>query len=293
MTKEEAKKEEAAKGKKKKKGGKAQLAVFLIALCVFIISGVRLLGILKDYRDSNAEYEEITDDFTHRRDGTAASSDAAAASAPAPAENGMGEEQDIIEDAGPPLSVDWASLQAINPDIVGWIYVDGEPSISYPVLHADDNDYYLHRTFRKEHKYAGSIFMECSNNPDFADPDTIVYGHNMRNGSMFGLLKFLEDKYAEHPYFWILTPNGNYRYHIYAMFRTDVSSAVYTLFPEQNEEFLEWEQNLQKASAVPNSVPLTKNDKTVILSTCTSDKSKRTVVIGKCVSSVKPKRAAS
>lgn len=275
----------------KKKSSRAQLIVLLAALAVFIGSGIKLFGILKDYKDSNNEYKEISDQFTQSTGaGDDASEETPESTAPAPAKADEVEESDIIEDAEPPLTVDWASLKSINPDIVGWIYIDGEPSISYPILHTTDNDYYLHRTFKKESKYAGSIFMECSNTSDFADPDTIIYGHNMRNGSMFGLLKFLADKYDQHPYFWILTPNGNYRYHIFAIFKTEVSSAVYTLFPEQNEDFLSWEKDLQKASAVANDLPLTKHDKTVILSTCTTEKQKRTVVIGKCVSSTKPTR---
>ncbi|MEE3420380.1 MAG: class B sortase [Lachnospiraceae bacterium] len=282
--------------KKKKGGGIAQTVLLIVAIAVFVISGVQLLGILKNYQDSNNEYEEIADDFTEPlvtpgiSSEVPVSSSAATTDSAAPEAEAVEQTWPAIEDADPPLAVNFAALEAINSDIVGWIYVDGEPRINYPILHAEDNDYYLHRTFRKEHKYAGSIFMECSNNTDFADPDTIIYGHNMRNGSMFGLLKLLAGKYESHPYFWILTPKGSYRYHIYAIFKTKVNSSVYTLWPDNNDEFLQWEKNLQKASSVPNNVPLTKDDKTVILSTCTSDKSQRTVVIGKCVSTAKPTR---
>ena len=85
---------------------------------------------------------------------------------------------------------------------------------------------------------------------------------------------------------------GNYRYHIYAAFQTAVDSEVYNIFTARGKEFLEWEKRLQAASEVSNSVPLTENDFTVTLSTCTSDSSVRCVVIGKCVSSTKPVKAA-
>lgn len=254
--------------------------VLIAALAVFCFAGVRLLMILRNYQSSNDEYKKISESYTQQPDSDEAGD----------ADESESAGGDPVEDADPPLSVDWAQLKEINPDIVGWIYVDGENTINYPVLKAADNEYYLHRTFQKETRYAGSIFMDYHNNADFSDPDTIIYGHNMRNGSMFGTLKYLYDQetYDADPYFWILTPNGDYRYHIFAIFQTDVDSAVYTLFSKNGPEFLAWEQNLQAASGVTNSVPLTEEDKTVILSTCTSDSSKRTVVIGKCVSTRKP-----
>lgn len=279
------------KQNRKKNGKKTVSTVILIAaLAVFCFSGFRLLSILHDYRSSNDEYEEIAESFTRDTGADSGSSDDDENPAEQTSSGSTSENGDLTEDAEPPMTVDWAELKAINPDIIGWIYVDGETTINYPVLKAEDNDYYLHRTFRKEQRYAGSIFMDYHNHSDFADPDTIIYGHNMRNGSMFGMLKFLYDQeaYDRNPYFWILTPDGNYRYHIFAIFRTKVDSAVYTLFSQNGPDFLGWEQNLQKASGVSNSVPLTEQDKTVILSTCTSDKSERTVVIGKCVSSQKP-----
>ena len=202
------------------------------------------------------------------------------------------EEVYLVEDAAPPLKVNWKKLKDINPDIVGWVTVDGLDNISYPVLRGKDNDTYLHQTFRKQYLYAGSIFEDANNAADFADPNTIVYGHNMKDGSMFGKLKELSDqtKYDENPYFWILTPEGNYRYHIFSIFTASVDSDTYVLFSQNGPEFLEWEKEMQKLSDVKNDVELMKSDKAVVLSTCTSDSSRRCVVIGKCVSSDRPVR---
>lgn len=288
------KKNDKKRSPEKRRGRVVSTIVLIAAIAVFCFAGFRLLSILHDYQSSNNEYKKIAESFT-KETGT----DSKNAGEDTPSGNDSENESlsgnraaDLIEDAEPPLNVDWTKLKAVNSDIIGWIYVDGETRINYPILKAEDNDYYLHRTFEKEHRYAGSIFMDYHNHSDFADPDTIIYGHNMRNGSMFGMLKFLYDqeKYDKDPYFWILTPDGNYRYHIFAIFRTKVDSAVYTLFSQNGPEFLDWEKNLQKASGVSNSVPLTEQDKTVILSTCATDKNERTVVIGKCVSSQKPMR---
>ena len=202
------------------------------------------------------------------------------------------EEHYLVEDAEPPLTVNFKQLQAINPDIVGWLYVDTQNNISYPILRGEDNEMYLHQTFRKQYLFAGSIFEDYHNNTDFADPNTVIYGHNMKDGSMFGTLKNMNDqeKYDANPYFWILTPEGNYRYHIFAIFTTGADSDTYTLYYQNGPEFLKWEEKMQSQSNVKNEVPLAKSDKAVILSTCTSDSSVRCVVIGKCVSSDRPQR---
>src|SRR5699024_10695797 len=83
----------------------------------------------------------------------------------------------------------------------------------------EDNDYYLHRTFRGQENFAGSIFVDASNAADFSDPNTIIYGHNMKNGSMFGTLRRLYDqeKYKDSKYLWICTPEGKFRYEIFSL----------------------------------------------------------------------------
>ncbi|MCH4039317.1 MAG: class B sortase [Eubacteriales bacterium] len=280
---------------KKKKRSVLSIVIIIAALCVFCYSGVRLYGILHVYKEAKDEYAGLADSYTKpvtdgSASGTSSASSAAASSAANADAAGADPAVPLIEDAEPPLTVDWTSLGAVNPDIIGWLYVDGEPSISYPICQTTDNNYYLHHTFRKQSLFAGSIFADYHNSPDFTDADTIVYGHNMKNGSMFGMLKFLDDQsaYEKHPYFWILTPGGNYRYHIFSIFHPSVDSEVYTIYPDGGAEFLAWEQDMQKSSEVENSVPLTENDHTVVLSTCTSDASRRCVVIGKCVSTEQP-----
>lgn len=263
--------------------------LFVAALCVFLYSAYQLYIIYHGYAAADAEYDGLAEEFTKPKPEKEPDVTPVPTATPVPVKTETGEE-DIIEDAEPPVEVDWENLKAINSDIVGWLYIDAQNNINYPICHTTDNEYYLHKTFRKEYLYAGSIFEECLNSGDFTDPNTIIYGHNMKSGSMFGMLKYLRDqiKYDSAPYFWILTPQGNYRYHIYAVFETAVDSEVYDLFNERGKEFLEWERRLQAASEVANSVPLTEKDFTVTLSTCTSDSSVRCVVIGKCVSSVKP-----
>jgi len=273
----------------RKKGGSGfgvvRTVVLAVALGVLAFSGWQLFQIFHVYRESGKEYARLADSYTAPAESIPAVSDGTSPGTPA-----QTPPYPDIEDAEPPLTVDWNKLKSINPEIVGWLYIDAQPKISYPICQAKDNDYYLHRTFERQDLFAGAIFMDFHNASDFSDPDSIVYGHNMKNGSMFGMLKYVADQYEEHPYFWILTPEGNYRYHIYSIMSTAAESDVYTLYSGGDDSFLAWEKKLQAGSEVKNELPLYKTDKTVILSTCTSDSNVRKVVIGKCVSSVRPEK---
>ena len=93
------------------------------------------------------------------------------------------------------IPIDFASLQARNPDVYAWITVPGT-QVDYPILQsASDNGYYLDHTIDGEEKPEGSIFTENYNSKDFEDPNTVIYGHNMKNGSMF---RTLHDYMTEH-----------------------------------------------------------------------------------------------
>ena len=92
--------------------------------------------------------------------------------------------------------MDFSSLQAINPEIIGWINGKGT-RIDYPVLQTDNNDYYLRHMYNREYSLNGAIFMDCRCSKDFSDKNTVIYGHNMRNGAM---LEDLE-KYKEQVFY--------------------------------------------------------------------------------------------
>ena len=302
------------KGRKKdeKKGiGLTGILILVLALGVMGYSGYKLAGYFLEYKEADDLYHSIREDFI-LPEGTPAGgvSGAAGDTDEESTVNGVnmvnGEEipsvnpeavKDMahvpggIEDAAVPLTVDWAALRASYPDAVGWIYMDAFPkTVNYPVVKGRDNDQYLHHAPNGSYLYAGSIFEDCDDAADFSDAVTTIYGHNMKNGSMFALLKRLKDQqvYDENPYFWILTPKGNYRYRIFAVFDTSPVSSAYAAFDSPGAEVLKWEQDMQNQSFVKISVPLFENDHTVILSTCTSGGERRTVVIARCCSTERP-----
>lgn len=110
------------------------------------------------------------------------------------------------------LDIDWAALQEQNTDIVAWVQIPGTV-VDYPVVQTGDNDFYLTHDFAKESSSFGCIFLDFESAADFSDRNTILYGHHMRNGSMFATLIEYEDPgfLAEHPYVYVATPDGKTR----------------------------------------------------------------------------------
>ena len=263
-------KEENNKPKKKKSAGDVLLTIVLVvAICVFCYAAYNLYHIYTEYKKGTDEYNQIEEMAVTERD--ADSAEVAGPSA----------------QIKPPIEVDFDKLKSVNEDVVGWIYVDALPDISYPIVKGKDNQTYLHQTYEKNYNFAGTIFVDYENSGDFSDCNTLVYGHNMKNGSMFGhLKKFREDDklYKQDKYFWILTPERNYRYEIITAYTTGVNSDTYTLFKGPGEEFEKYLETIKGYSEIQtDDTDLTIKDRIVTLSTCTGNESTRFVVQGKRV----------
>lgn len=255
--------------KKKKKSDVLLTIALIVAIAVFCYAAFNLYHIYTEYKKGTDEYNQIEEMAVTERD--ADSAEVAGPSA----------------QIKPPIEVDFDKLKSVNEDVVGWIYVDALPDISYPIVKGKDNQTYLHQTYEKNYNFAGTIFVDYENSGDFSDCNTLVYGHNMKNGSMFGhLKKFREDDklYKQDKYFWILTPERNYRYEIITAYTTGVNSDTYTLFKGPGEEFEKYLETIKGYSEIQtDDTDLTIKDKIVTLSTCTGNESTRFVVQGKRV----------
>ncbi len=177
------------------------------------------------------------------------------------------------------IYVNFDGLKKINPDVIGWIYVE-DTDINYPILYSGDDTAYLRTNLKKEHATAGSIFLEGYNLPDLSDSHNIIYGHNMRNLSMFGKLKYYksdDDFYDEHKYFQIVTPEGKRRYEIFSYFDTEPASWVYTVPYYDNQEFADYISELKRHSCKKIDMDVTSSDQVVTLSTCSSSDMRFTV----------------
>ena len=177
------------RGRKKKKGGSNIVSniILVIAIVVFAVSAYKLYGIFSEYNKGDKEYQKIQDLVinTDKKD-------------------------DTKEET---FSVDFEKLLEMNSDVVGWIRFDEPSEINYPVVQGRDNEEYLKRTFEANTNKLGTLFVDVNNPGDFSGRNTFIYGHNMKNGSMFAqLLKYKDDSfYKEHPYFYIYTPDGKVR----------------------------------------------------------------------------------
>lgn len=174
------------------------------------------------------------------------------------------------EQTPPPVpQVDFASLQAINPEIVAWLSIGGT-NIDYPVAQHSDNDYYLHHLFTGEWNSSGCLFMDCNNQPDFSDSHTIVYGHHMDNGSMFQNLMGYKDQsfYDGHPTAQLFMPGGACTVEFFAGYVTSVDGDAWKLNFASDAEFGEWIENAKEKSLFESSVTPTAADRIVTLSTC-------------------------
>lgn len=233
--------------KRKKKGSIFSNIVLVIAIAVFCVSAFQLFKIGKGYYDGRSEYDKIRD---------------------LAVETGKGED----EQEG--FKVNFDELLAINPDTIGWIRFSPEPSqISYPIVQGDDNSTYLKKTFSANENTLGAIFLNVDNQADFSDRNSIIYGHRMKDGSMFRHLQDYEEKsfWEANPYFYIYTPDGReITYHIYSVGVVEDTSDTYLTVFNTDEEYQTFLTMTKEVAAYDTGVEVTTEDTIVTLSTCTS-----------------------
>lgn len=152
-----------------------------------------------------------------------------------PSDEASSEKADALSEIPfPELEIDYAALRAENPDFAGVLYIPAL-DLTYPVAAAPDNSYYLGHTFRGQRSSAGAIFLDADCAADFGDRNSIVYGHNMRNGTMFGSLQnfYREEGLAESaPYIYLYREDGVRRYRIFSCYVADADSEAFQLLPE-------------------------------------------------------------
>ena len=178
--------------------------------------------------------------------------------------------------------MDFDALRQQNKDVIGWLYCPDTP-INYPVVQAHNNDYYLHRLLDGRTNRAGTLFMDYRNADDFSDWNSIVYGHNMKNGTMFACLsKYRNQAYLDaHATMYLLTPEKNYAIDVLAGFITPESAELYRSFsPEEKAKERLLRTWLKNAAVSPDAYPAA-DDRLITLSTCTYEyDGARYVIIG-------------
>lgn len=233
-------------GQKKRKKKIISNIVLVLAIGVFIFSGYKLVGIFLEYHKGESEYESIRENVISEEPAT---------------------EQETT------FTVNFTKLKEINSEVVAWIRFDEPSQISYPVVKGVDNNKYLHTTFEGKKNAAGTLFMDFENEPDFADRNTFIYGHNMKNGSMFGQLRQYKTKtFCEaNPYFYIYTPDGKETtYQVFAVSIVKDTSESYQKWYAGDEAFLSYVKTARELSLYPTDVEVGVDSQIISLSTCTN-----------------------
>lgn len=228
---------------------------------LFVVSGTLTVRQLRDYQAGEQAYdlaEEIATQTTPEP-------------APTPEPTAIPEEvpESPEEDVQKLMNLNLEKLRKTNEDVLGWICIPTS-EINYPLLRVRDNNEYLRRAWDGSDNNVGCIFLECRNSHDFSDFNTIIYGHYMKNGTMFGSLhSYKEQEYADsHPCVYIVTDEGVRRYEVFSVYEADVVSDTYRLYFEdeaQKSRVLDYyvESSVMKRGAVP-----TVEDHVLTLSTC-------------------------
>ena len=187
----------------------------------------------------------------------------------------------VSEDTKKELTAQVRQLSAEHSDSVAWLYIP-DTNIDYPIMQSGDNDYYAHRATDGSYLYAGSLFMDYRCSSDFSDFNSVIYGHNMGNGTMFADIPNYENEeyFMEHSYGWLTTENDVRLIDFFAVARTVDTSGLYLADPNFNE----WDNQLRNCASIYKEIEVTESDHLLMLSTCTSaEGNSRTILVGKII----------
>jgi sortase B len=240
---------------------KIALVVLLPALGVMAYSGNQLYQSERVYAEGNSAYAQLASQVRQT---------------PSPGASPSTSQLGI-----PPLTLDFDALREVNPDAVAWLYGPGT-EIDYPVLQARDYSYYLHHLPDGTVNANGSLFIDYNNPADFSGQLTVIYGHNMKSGRMFGGLDEYKSQsyFDEHPYMYLYTQQGN--------FRVDLIYGSVIAAGEWRDRAFMYQENLDSLlsyaaanTTFSSDVTYQQDDKLVALSTCSYEfNDARYVVLG-------------
>lgn len=181
------------------------------------------------------------------------------------------------------ISMNFTSLQAVNDDVVGWILAEGR-SIDYPVVHGKDNEYYLTHLFDHKKNKLGTLFVDYRNHGDFSDKNTVIYGHYMKDGSMFASLTEYKDQkyYDSFPTMVLYTPDGDFTIEFFAGIVADGNNEFVRFEFQDDEDFLEYIRKLQEKSTFKSNTIVKSDDRIITLCTCSYEfNNARYALVGK------------
>lgn len=282
----------------------------LVAFCLFGVGGFMLFQKFDGYKENEEIYDEVASIAVNVVDEdeegdlvTIQDEDTPMASIPGMSENeyhGDGVIKENNKDKEKDTkkkketTINWEELKG-NNDIRGWI-IFGDV-VNYPIMQGDDNNYYLKHAYNGVANSNGSIFMNARNDADFRDVNTIIYGHNLKSGRMFGTFRQYLSKSKKDMHFYIYTPDGNKRtYEIVSVAEVKDGGFAYAYSFSKIGEYRDYLDNIKDASLYDTGYDVDETKRMVTLSTCRSTGSAegwRVILVGKEVSIDKVQEPAS
>ncbi|MCD8117537.1 MAG: class B sortase [Oscillospiraceae bacterium] len=242
---------------------KKNIPLIIVAVVLalgMVIAGWRLISILLNYQRDRSAYNDLASN---------AISALAETDDDADTDTTDTDTDDTDSDSYVPIIVDWEYLESINTDIVGWIYCP-DTVINYPVVQTSDNEYYLKRGFNQQSNTSGTLFADVSSVIGINMCNFIVYGHNMKDGSMFGSIEGYVDQsyYEEHPVMYYLTPTETYRIDLIAAHIVESTLDNYPGYFDSTADYQTYLNQLTSASLFTTSATVSTDYQLITLSTC-------------------------
>ena len=258
------------KSKRKKKQSFIHYLIPTVLFISMIVFGGLFLRDFLEYRAAEDEYASLQDHIVISEE----------PKKEAPKKEKAGEEEfddepeeEPVDLLHPHFQIDYGALSGVNADFTAVLHVPAL-SITYPVVKSKDNEEYLHRTFEGKANFAGSIFLDANAKGSYDHKNTFIFGHNMKNGTMFGKLKYFlrDDQLANsNPYVFLCRPEGITRYRIFSYYLTTVESPIYNDF-EGDKGYDQYLSLVQRLSSYRNyskdSIDFSQRPDIITLSTC-------------------------
>ena len=250
---------------------KLEKVIIVIASLAALTAAFMIFKTARDYKAASDEYDSLRQ---YASEEVSATETAEKVSDIKPIELEEAEERKELKsnenrEDFPEMEVDFKALREKNPDTVGWLYV-GSCGISYPIVQGEDNDYYMNHTFEGTVNSSGAIIMDYRDDKYLKDWNTFIYGHNMKNGSMFGSLKKLlkdETLYDTDPYIYVYLPGYIYRYKIFSYYKDKPDSKMYWT-ADTLQEYRQYIRDALSLSVRDLGVETSEENNMVTLVTC-------------------------
>lgn len=247
-----------------------KLIILIILLIVWISSIIKIIKWNKDNKDNEFIRNEIQQIIIKTNEN----------------QGDTNTTNNNLSDSSGLYSVDFNSLKKINPDAVAYLEVNGT-NITYPVVKSTDNSYYLLHNFNKEYNSSGWIFADYRNKFDGTDKNLIIYGHNVKDNSMFGSLKNILTKewYDNEKNYNIklATEGKNEAYRVFSVYQIEEEDYYIQTKFKNSESFSSFIKTLQKRSIKNFNEQISAEDNILTLSTCANNNKYRIVLHAKKV----------